>query len=142
MALRLARASLGRVGYLSWLGLYCSTRALRLHALDSWPVNRIGVMVGWQFFSSGFLTNVLNPSLAAFYLIVLPQFVPRDAAFASGAMGIDRDPHHDGGLVAHRLGVRRGHTRAGTVPGTGHGRSSTFWAAVALLALAIKVVCF
>ena len=36
--------------------------------------------------TSGFLTNMLNPSLAAFYLIVLPQFVPRGAPFVRGAL--------------------------------------------------------
>jgi threonine/homoserine/homoserine lactone efflux protein len=39
-----------------------------------------------QTFTSGFLTNVLNPSLTAFYLIVVPQFIPRSAPFARSAM--------------------------------------------------------
>src|SRR4029078_9879464 len=36
--------------------------------------------------SEGFVTNALNPSLATFYLLVIPAFVPREAPFASSAL--------------------------------------------------------
>jgi threonine/homoserine/homoserine lactone efflux protein len=36
----------------------------------------------------GFLTNTLNPSIAAFYLIVLPQFIPRDAPIVRSALAL------------------------------------------------------
>ena len=29
---------------------------------------------------------MLNPSLATFYLLILPQFIPRDAPFAASAL--------------------------------------------------------
>jgi len=34
----------------------------------------------------GFLTNALNPSIATFYLLIIPQFIPRDAPFARSAL--------------------------------------------------------
>ena len=33
-----------------------------------------------------FLTNLLNPSIATFYLIVMPQFIPRDAPIARSVL--------------------------------------------------------
>ena len=36
--------------------------------------------------TSGFFTNALNPSLAAFYFVLVPQFIPREAPFARSAL--------------------------------------------------------
>ena len=71
--------------YLAWLGLRSLWRAVRAPQAaarradtpDTDPMRRV---------LSGFLTNVLNPSLAAFYLVVLPQFIPRGAPFARSAV--------------------------------------------------------
>lgn len=41
----------------------------------------------WQGFQRGLLTNTLNPKIGAFYIAVLPQFLPEDAsAAATGAL--------------------------------------------------------
>jgi threonine/homoserine/homoserine lactone efflux protein len=73
------------VAYLSWLGVESLRRAVHAHAAIS-AGRGDPPRAAWQSFSSGFLTNVLNPSLMAFYLIVLPQFIPREALFARGAL--------------------------------------------------------
>lgn len=68
------------VAYLTWLGVQSLLRIW--HPIEK----RSGAVIApsrdsLRSFASGFATNVLNPSLAAFYLVVLPQFVPRDAPF-------------------------------------------------------------
>jgi threonine/homoserine/homoserine lactone efflux protein len=40
----------------------------------------------WAHAIEGFLTNVLNPAIATFYLIILPQFIPSDAPAARSAL--------------------------------------------------------
>ena len=75
----------GGVAYLSWLGVRSIARVFGVRAASgAAPVQP--ATDDWRSFSSGYVTNVLNPSLAAFYLIVLPQFVPRDAPFARSVM--------------------------------------------------------
>ena len=70
----------GGVAYLTWLGLQSLRRAaLPRDAVVAATSAAPGPW--WRSFGSGFATNVLNPSLAAFYLIVVPQFVPRGAPF-------------------------------------------------------------
>jgi threonine/homoserine/homoserine lactone efflux protein len=73
------------VAYLTWLGIQ-SLRRIRHtpHAASTDPVSPS--RDNWRSFASGYATNVLNPSLAAFYLIVLPQFVPRDSPFVSSVL--------------------------------------------------------
>jgi threonine/homoserine/homoserine lactone efflux protein len=69
----------GGVTYLTWLGVRSLQRAWTVRgttaAPDSAPV-RGGP---WRHAYEGFVTNVLNPSLATFYVILLPQFVPPGA---------------------------------------------------------------
>jgi len=73
------------VAYLTWLGLQSLARVLRARRNPGGTAPPLA-LDGWRSFTSGFLTNVLNPSLAAFYLIVLPQFVPREAPFVSSVL--------------------------------------------------------
>jgi threonine/homoserine/homoserine lactone efflux protein len=75
----------GGVAYLTWLGLQSLTRVLRVRTAPGGAPPPLP-LDGWRSFTSGFLTNLLNPSLAAFYLIVLPQFVPRGAPFVSSVL--------------------------------------------------------
>ena len=77
----------GGVAYLTWLGIQSLRRAFHVRAAAR-PADTAPPREWWQSFGSGFATNVLNPSLAAFYLIVLPQFVPRGAPFTSGVMAL------------------------------------------------------
>ena len=75
----------GGVVYLTWLGIQSLRRAFHAHAAATRP--RAAARGDWRHaFGSGFTTNVLNPSLAAFYLIVLPQFVPREVPFTRSVL--------------------------------------------------------
>lgn len=73
------------VAYLTWLALQ-SLRGVFGTRATSGALPDDHRLSGWRSFTSGYLTNVLNPSLAAFYLIVVPQFVPREAPFALSVM--------------------------------------------------------
>lgn len=73
------------VAYLAWLGVESLLRVRRPPAKASKNVEAPSPD-RWRSFASGFATNVLNPSLAAFYLVVLPQFVPRGAPFVTSVL--------------------------------------------------------
>ncbi len=67
--------------YMVWIGSRLLLHAFRgdLAALvspDSEPNRR---NVGWSW-SRGFTTNLLNPKIGAFYVAVLPQFIPPHAS--------------------------------------------------------------
>lgn len=68
--------------YLVWLGarLIWTGVIRRAPAADlepSAPVDGIGA---WASFSRGLMTNLLNPKVGAFYVAVLPQFLPEHAS--------------------------------------------------------------
>jgi threonine/homoserine/homoserine lactone efflux protein len=73
-------------GYLAWLGAHSLWRA-------TFPVTQAlpGITRGpcsgvrrnfWQ----GLATNALNPAIATFYLVLLPQFIPRGAPVVQSAL--------------------------------------------------------
>jgi threonine/homoserine/homoserine lactone efflux protein len=73
------------VGYLAWLGLVSLLRAFTRKGETAMLVARPD-RGSWHSTSSGFITNFFNPSLAAFYLVVVPQFIPRGAPFVRSAL--------------------------------------------------------
>ena len=56
--------------YLVWLGLSMIWSARRRHGPDPEPAAEAP---GWR---RGLLTNLLNPKMGAFYVALLPQFIP------------------------------------------------------------------
>jgi len=73
------------VAYLAFLGVSSLAHAMQRGKERVVAGGRSG-RDPWHSITSGFLTNFFNPSLAAFYLIVLPQFIPRGDPFAQSAM--------------------------------------------------------
>jgi threonine/homoserine/homoserine lactone efflux protein len=69
----------GGVVYLSWLGVTSLRRALAPKPPGA--ARTVHDVRGGRLAPAyeGFLTNALNPAIATFYLVILPQFIPRDA---------------------------------------------------------------
>ena len=132
MVLRVAGAA-----YLGWLALRSFVRAFRAD-----PVSRVssreGAHDGWQSLTSGFVTNVLNPSLAAFYLILVPQFIPREAPFVRSAITL-MAVHVSMALPWHSAWAMAGSTMARVLSSGRPRRALDVLAGVALLWLALKV---
>jgi RhtB (resistance to homoserine/threonine) family protein len=61
--------------YLAWLGLQSLRSAARNRSLTPTVVVSRAVVTPARCFREGFLTNVLNPKVAVFYLALLPQFI-------------------------------------------------------------------
>jgi threonine/homoserine/homoserine lactone efflux protein len=61
--------------YMIYLGLKMILNALREKA-DRAPVEKEAAPTLWSTFGRGLLTNLLNPKVGAFYVAVLPQFIP------------------------------------------------------------------
>jgi threonine/homoserine/homoserine lactone efflux protein len=79
--------------YLAWLGVQSLRHARRSRAdrsrgsvLQHGGYAHSEARAGGREIYEGFLTNALNPSIAAFYLLVVPQFIPRDAPLARSAL--------------------------------------------------------
>lgn len=73
--------------YLSWLGLQSLVRAFRPARASVPDAGSIATALGERDLArnlrEGFLTNALNPAIATFYFVIVPQFVPRDAPIVS-----------------------------------------------------------
>jgi threonine/homoserine/homoserine lactone efflux protein len=70
---------LGGTAYIAWLGLQSLRRAFAADPRAG-RAERPGVDRGrLAHLSEGFVTNALNPAIATFYLVIVPQFVPRGA---------------------------------------------------------------
>ncbi|HLU72324.1 MAG TPA: LysE family translocator [Nonomuraea sp.] len=65
--------------YLVWLGLRMLLASRREHA-DAPDTREVRFRTG---FRRGLVTNLLNPKVGAFYVAMLPQFIPPDAPAAA-----------------------------------------------------------
>jgi threonine/homoserine/homoserine lactone efflux protein len=72
--------------YMAWLGIQSLRRARSLQR-SRVPVTGNPAPAGlWRSVSEGFATNALNPAVATFYLVLLPQFIPRGAPIITSAL--------------------------------------------------------
>jgi threonine/homoserine/homoserine lactone efflux protein len=71
--------------YLAWLGVKSLVRASR-PAVAAVATPHSSRNTVWRNLYEGFVTNVLNPAIATFYLVLLPQFIPRGSAIAQSAL--------------------------------------------------------
>lgn len=133
-----AALRVGGIAYLAWLGL----RSLRL-ALTYVGTDGNGSAArerpSWaQSVRDGFVTNVLNPSLATFYLLILPQFIPRGAPPVSSVLTLTAF-HVALALTWHLTWAAAGGTLSETLSRTRPRRILEAVSGVALLALALKL---
>lgn len=126
------------VAYLTWLGL----KSLLHVVLPPAPKVRRPTEPShddWRSFASGYATNVLNPSLGAFYLIVIPQFAPAGARFATSVLTLTA-VHIALALSWHTSWALGGATLARVLSRRGPRQALDLATAIALLVLAWNVL--
>jgi threonine/homoserine/homoserine lactone efflux protein len=127
--------------YMAWLGLISLRHALGL-------ANRASLRAGAREdvpaaplareLYEGFITNVLNPSIATFYLLVIPQFVPRGAPVMTGVMLLTAI-HVAMAISCHLTWAAAGGTLANALDRSGPRRALEAVSGIALIALALKI---
>ena len=129
----------GGTAYLAWLGV----RFLRLAWTYRAPDARVAGELPRPPFSrsvrEGFVTNVLNPSLATFYLLIIPQFVPAGAPVVASILTLTAF-HVTLALTWHLTWAAAGGTLSDTLTRTRPRRILEATSGVALLGLAIKML--
>jgi threonine/homoserine/homoserine lactone efflux protein len=130
--------------YLSWLGIQSLVRALRPPApnvaaaaqgVAMSPAGRDPV----RNFREGFLTNALNPAIATFYFVIVPQFVPREAPIVRTVLTLTA-VHVALAASWHIVWASAGGTLARTLGASRPRRILEAITGIALLALAIAAV--
>jgi threonine/homoserine/homoserine lactone efflux protein len=128
----------GGVAYLAWLGVQSLRKAVALHS-GMLVAEQVRASQGaWQNLYEGFVTNLLNPALATFYLVLLPQFIPRDAPVVRTALTLT-GVHIALAISWHLTWAFAGGTLARTLAGGRPRQALEIIAGVALIALAVKI---
>ena len=88
--------------------------------------------------AEGFITNLLNPAIATFYLLVVPQFVPAGAPMVRSVLLLTAI-HVSLAITCHLTWAAAGGTLAHALGRSGPRRALEALSGVALVALALKV---
>jgi threonine/homoserine/homoserine lactone efflux protein len=129
---------IGGAMYLAWLGLRSLQRAVTYTQPDTAIAALLPPPRLTRSLREGFLTNVLNPSLATYYLVIVPQFIPRGAPFARSALTLTAI-HVSMAVTWHLTWAAAGGTLSDTLSRTKPRRVLEAVSGTALLALALKV---
>jgi threonine/homoserine/homoserine lactone efflux protein len=133
------------VGYLVWLGVQSlryafrpplPSRQARTDRPGGRPGRRPEAVIG--NLRDGFVTNVLNPALATFYLVILPQFVPRSGPVVRGVLVLTAI-HIALAATWHVAWAAAGGTLARTLAAGRPRQALDLVAGVALIGLALKL---
>lgn len=128
----------GGVAYLAWLGLQSLRKAA---VLRSGPLANQEVRAAqgvWRNLYEGFVTNALNPAIATFYLVLLPQFIPRGAPIVPSALTLTA-VHIALAATWHVTWAAAGGTLARALAGGRPRQILEAIAGTALIAFAIKI---
>ena len=131
----------GGILYLAWLGMQSLQRGARPRAPVVEHARAIpdrGPQGLGQNLRQGFMTNVLNPAIATFYFVVVPQFVPRGAPVARSVL-ILTVVHIALAGSWHVAWAAAGGSLARTLAGGRPRQILELVAAIALLALAARL---
>ena len=123
--------------YLAWLGAASLRRAFRPPAIAFIPDAAPPQSAARNLYE-GFLTNILNPAIASFYLVLVPQFIPEGAPVVRSVM-ILTGVHIGLAATWHVLWAAAGGTLARVLAGGRPRQVLEAIAGTALLALAIKI---
>lgn len=123
--------------YLAWLGMKSLRRAAKPAAAAVAAPHRSRNTVSRNLYE-GFVTNLLNPTLATFYLVLLPQFIPRGSPIAQSALLLTVI-HITLAGTWHVTWAAAGGTLARTLAAGRARQALEALTGVALLALAIKM---
>lgn len=129
----------GGLAYLTWLGLRSLVQAWRgrRHAPGASAPARAG-RHSRQHASEGFLVNVANPSVATFYLVIVPSFIPRGAPVIANALLLTAI-HVTLALTWHLSWAAAGGTLSQTISRPGPRRALDAITGAALLAIAARI---
>jgi threonine/homoserine/homoserine lactone efflux protein len=132
------------IGYLVWLGGRSLFRALfpdlqdaRGWSGEAWVRHEERPPLA-RHAREGFLTNAFNPSIATFYLLIVPQFIPRGAPFVASALLLTA-VHVSLALSWHLTWAAAGGTLAGALGRSRPRRMLEAITGVALLFLAFEM---
>jgi threonine/homoserine/homoserine lactone efflux protein len=129
----------GGAAYLAWLGLRSFRLAWTYRGSDA-SVAEGPPQGSWsRSLREGFVTNALNPSLATFYLLIVPQFIPRGAPVVASVLTLTAI-HVCLALTWHLTWATAGGTLSRTLSRTRPRRILEAISGVALLGLALKVL--
>ncbi|HWK12253.1 MAG TPA: LysE family translocator [Vicinamibacterales bacterium] len=124
--------------YLCWLGGVSVARALTGRGTAPAVAARRERRPLARNLAEGFVTNMLNPSIAAFYLLIVAQFVPRAAPIVASVLMLTA-MHVSLALTWHLSWATAGGTLATTLSRSGPRRALEAVMGIALLAIAAKV---
>jgi threonine/homoserine/homoserine lactone efflux protein len=129
----------GGVIYLAWLGVQSMRRAFGAGAHQGAPLNALpsSPLVSGPV-RDGFMTNVANPAIASYYLVILPQFIPQGAPIVRTALLLTA-VHIGLAVTWHAVWATAGGALSRALTQSRSRRILDFAAGLALLALAVKL---
>ena len=129
---------IGGTADLAWLGIRSLMRARSYTAPGATTETSAPPPRLRRSLREGFVTNVLNPSLATFYLVILPDFIPRGAPFAASALTLTAI-HVSLAISWHSTWAAAGGTLSATLARPRPRRILETVSGIALLGLALKL---
>jgi threonine/homoserine/homoserine lactone efflux protein len=129
---------IGGATFLVWLGIRSLVRAFTYREGAVVQVAAAGPVSVARNLREGFVTNTLNPSIATFYLVGIPRFIPASAPFARSALLLAA-VHVALALSWHLTWAAAGGTLAATLGRTRPRRLLEGATGIALLYLAFKL---